>query len=157
MESLEGIREEVLVCTCVHVRVCTCTLLGKWACQYAVRASLVAGRWQCSDWADFAEDVRGNLKAALGLRCLSPPRTHTLTHTHCIMCLQNQLWSLCRQRHGCKARDTCSLRQMFCHYKINACWSIKSWEFGIKMYLLSYMCWMCQRTEKSGQKRSIFG
>lgn len=39
--------------------------------------SLVAGRWQCSDWADFTEDVRGNLKAASGLRCLSPPHIHS--------------------------------------------------------------------------------
>lgn len=78
----------VRACSCVlrHVHVCVCMCVHT-ARQMSLSVcgaglSLVAGRWQCSDWADFTEDVRGNLKAALGLRCLSPPRTLTRTCAH---------------------------------------------------------------------------
>ena len=84
----------IYMCVCVSVR--TARQMSLSVCGAGL--SLVAGRWQCSDWADFTEDVRGNLKAASGLRCLSPPHTHTLscrfgcvythihTHTHTAMC-----------------------------------------------------------------------
>ena len=65
----------VCVCVCVCVSVRTARQMSLSVCGAGL--SLVAGRWQCSDWADFTEDVRGNLKAASGLRCLSPPHTHT--------------------------------------------------------------------------------
>lgn len=110
----------VRACSCVHrhVHVCVCMCVHT-ARQMSLSVcgaglSLVAGRWQCSDWADFTEDVRGNLKAASGLRCLSPPRTltrtcahaHTLVHRfgrvhiHTEMCVQLPFTDAHIQMHG---------------------------------------------------------
>ena len=115
-KSLEGICEWALVHVCTGGYVCVC-MCAHTASQMSLSVcgaglSLVAGWWQCSDWADFTEDVRGNLKAALGLRCLSPPHTHSHTqmwmHVHTLKCVCIYTYaqptftaqSKCTQAHG---------------------------------------------------------
>lgn len=75
VENLSDMRERATVCVDVCVHAHAARQISSSLCGAGL--SPVAGRWQCSDWADFREDVRGNLKAASGLRCLSPPCTHT--------------------------------------------------------------------------------